>query len=54
MNMILIPFSELAVSVFSIYFKLQQFVFMAVLGMNNALIPIISYNFGAKKKRKES
>ena len=26
MNMILIPFSELAVSVFSIYFKLQQFV----------------------------
>lgn len=52
MNMILIPFSELAVSVFSIYFKLQQFVFMAVLGMNNALIPIISYNFGAKKKER--
>ena len=40
MNMILAPFSEMAVSVFSIYYKLQQFVFMAVLGMNNALIPI--------------
>ena len=52
MNMILVTFSELAVSAFSIYFKLQQFVFMAVNGMNNALIPIISYNFGAKKKQR--
>lgn len=50
MNMILVSFSAIAVSVFSIYFKLQQFVFMAVAGMNNALIPIISYNFGARKK----
>ena len=47
MNMILAPFSEMAVSVFSIYYKLQQFVFMALLGMNNALIPILSYNYGA-------
>ena len=52
MNMILVGFSELAVSVFSIYFKLQQFVFMAVTGMTNALIPIISYNYGAKKKQR--
>ena len=52
MNMILVTFSELAVSAFSIYFKLQQFVFMAVNSMNNALIPIISYNFGAKKKQR--
>lgn len=52
MNMILVTFSELAVSAFSIYFKLQQFVFMAVNGMNNALIPIISYNFGARKKQR--
>lgn len=52
MNMILVTFSEIAVSVFSIYFKLQQFVFMAVNGMNNALIPIISYNFGARKKER--
>lgn len=50
MNMILVTFSEVAVSVFSIYFKLQQFVFMAVNGMINALIPIVSYNYGAKKK----
>ena len=52
MNMILVGFSALAVSVFSIYFKLQQFVFMAVSGMNNALIPIISYNYGARKKER--
>lgn len=52
MNMILVTFSELAVSAFSIYFKLQQFVFMAVNGMNNALIPIISYNFGARKQER--
>lgn len=52
MNMILIPFSDLAVSVFSIYYKLQQFVFMAVLGMTNALIPIVSYNFGARLRER--
>ena len=49
MNMILVPFGELAVSCFSIYYKLQQFVFMAVSGLTNALIPIVSYNYGARK-----
>lgn len=52
MNMILVPFGVLAVSTFSIYFKLQQFVFMLVNGMNNALVPIISYNYGAKKRKR--
>lgn len=47
MNLILASFSTLAVSVFGIYYKLQQFVYMAVNGMNNALIPILSYNYGA-------
>lgn len=48
MNQILVPFSLLAVNVFSIYYKLQQFVFMAVLGMTNALVPILAYNYGAR------
>ncbi len=48
MNMILAPFSDLVVSVFGIYYKLQNFVFMAILGLTNALIPIIGYNYGAK------
>lgn len=52
MNLILSTFSALAISVFSVYFKLQQFVFMALMGMSNALIPIISYNYGAKKQER--
>lgn len=47
MNAILIPFGTLVVSVFGIYFKLSQFVFMAVNGANNALIPIVSFNYGS-------
>ena len=52
MNAILAQTSETAVSVFSIYFKLQSFVFMAVFGMNNALVAILGYNFGAKQKER--
>lgn len=52
MNMILLPYSELAISVYSVYAKLQQFIFMPVLGMNSALIAIVGYNFGAQKKQR--
>ncbi len=38
-----------AVAVFGVYFKVQSFVFMPVFGMNNGLIPIIAYNYGARK-----
>lgn len=48
MNTILVRFSDLAVSVFGIYYKLQNFMFMAVGGMNNALIPIVAFNYGAR------
>ena len=37
-------------NVFGIYFKLNSFVFMPVFGMNNGLIPIIAYNYGAEKR----
>ena len=49
MNMILIAYSSTAVAVFGVYFKLQSFVFMPIFGLNNAMVPIISYNFGAAK-----
>lgn len=49
MNWILMPFSGMAVSVFNVYTKLQQFVFMMVMGLTNALIPIVSFNYGAKR-----
>ncbi|MBQ8618052.1 MAG: MATE family efflux transporter [Clostridia bacterium] len=49
MNQILIAFSSTAVAVFGVYFKLQSFVFMPVFGMNNGTVPIVAYNYGAKK-----
>jgi putative MATE family efflux protein len=50
MNLILMGMSSTAAAVFGVYFKLQSFFFMPVFGLNNGLIPIISYNYGAKKK----
>ncbi len=50
MNKILIYFSSTAVAVFGVYFKLQSFVFMPVFGLNNGMVPIISYNYGAEQK----
>ena len=49
MNKILMAFSATAVAVFGVYFKLQSFVFMPIFGMNNGMVPIISYNYGARR-----
>ena len=49
MNLILISFSTTATAVLGSYFKLQSFVFMPIFGLNNGMVPIVSYNFGAKK-----
>lgn len=50
MNQILIVFSTTATAVFGVYFKLQSFIFMPVFGLNNGMVPIIAYNYGARKK----
>ena len=52
MNRILIEFSSTATAVFGVYFKLQSFFFMPVFGLNNGITPIISYNYGAKKRKR--
>ena len=52
MNRILVTFTETATAVFGVYFKLQSFVFMPVFGLNNGMIPIIAYNYGAGKKER--
>ena len=52
MNKILIAFTPTATAVFGVYFKLQSFVFMPVFGMNNGLVPIIAYNYGARKRER--
>ena len=50
MNLILIQFTSTATAVFGVYFKLQSFFFMPVIGLNNGMVPIIAYNFGAGKR----
>ena len=50
MNRILSGFSSTATAVFGVYFKLQSFFFMPIFGLNNGLIPVLAFNYGAKKK----
>lgn len=52
MNRILISFTSTATAVFGVYFKVQSFVYMPVFGLNNGMVPIIAYNFGAGKKER--
>ena len=52
MNKILMPFSSTATAVFGVYFKLQSFIFMPVFGLNNGMIPIIAYNYGARNRKR--
>ena len=49
MNLLLVSFTKTAVAVYGAYFKLQSFFFLPVFGINNGLIPIIGYNYGAGK-----
>ena len=50
MNRLLSSFTDTATAVFGAYFKLQSFFFMPVLGINNGTVPILAYNYGAKRK----
>lgn len=50
LNMILGTFSDTAVAVLGIYYKLQSFVFMPVFGLNQGMMPIVGYNYGARQK----
>ena len=52
MNKILLIFSSTAAAVFGVYFKLQSFIFMPIFGLNNGMIPIIAYNYGAKNRER--
>ena len=48
MNKILMAFTSTATAVFGVYFKLQSFIFMPIIGMNNGMVPIVAYNYGAR------
>ena len=55
MNIILITYTagkETSATVFGVYFKLNSFAFMPVFGLNNGVIPIIAYNYGAKNRHR--
>ena len=52
LNLILGALDTVAVTILGVYFKLQSFVFMPVFGLNNGMIPIIAYNYGAKNKKR--
>lgn len=49
LNQILMAFTDTATAVFGIYFKLQSFIFMPVFGLNNGMVPMVAYNYGAQK-----
>lgn len=51
MNIILKGFAA-ATLVFGVYFKLQSFIFMPIFGLNNAMVPIVAYNYGAKQPKR--
>ncbi len=52
LNKILIAFTATATAVFGVYFKLQSFIFMPIFGLNNGMVPIVAFNFGAKNKKR--
>ena len=49
MNQILLAFTATATAVFGVYFKLQSFIFMPIFGLNNGMVPIVAYNYGARQ-----
>lgn len=51
-NVIFANVSTEAVTAYGIYYKIQQFVFFAAFGMNNAMIPIIAFNYGMRSKKR--
>ena len=51
-NIILGRFSTTAIAVYGVYFKLNSFIFMPVFGLNNGIVPIIAYNYGAQHHKR--
>ena len=52
LNIILSAFSSTAIAVYGVYFKLNSFIFMPVFGLNNGMVPIIAYNYGARNRKR--
>ena len=50
LNLILKQFTEDAVTVLGIYYKLQTFFFIPLMGLQQVILPVISFHYGAGKK----
>ncbi|WP_278973063.1 MATE family efflux transporter [Peptostreptococcus anaerobius] len=50
LNKILANFSNTAVALMGVYYKLQGFIFMPIFGLNNGVVPIVAYSYGAKNQ----
>ena len=53
-NIIFVRVSGSVVTAYGIYFKIQQFVFFAAFGLNNAIIPIVAFNYGMRDRARIS
>jgi len=51
-NRLLVGLNKDAVSVFTVYFKLQSLFFMPIFGLNNGMVPILAFNYGAKNRKR--
>jgi putative MATE family efflux protein len=51
-NRIFLSFTPTAIAVFGVFFRLQSFLFMPVFGLNNAMVPIIAFNYGTKSRNR--
>lgn len=52
MNIILGALNETAVAVLGVYGRLQSFIFMPVFGLNQGVLPIMGYNYGARNRKR--
>ena len=48
-NQILLAYSTTATAVYGVWMKLQNFCYMPIFGLNNGMIPILSYNYGIQR-----
>ncbi len=48
LNMILAGFSDSAVTVLGLYYKMQSFFFIPLLGLQTCIVPVLSYNYAQR------
>ncbi len=46
LNIILAGFSDEAVTILGLYYKIQTFFFIPLLGLQTCIVPALSYNYG--------